>query len=200
MSHAHGTYLGGIRTVECLRQRSRVDPVTGCWHWGLSLTRGVPILHCVTPDDGRRIKLRGRRAALYLQRGKDLAKGQIAFARMCCESDDCVNPEHSRSGNKKAFMAWLVASGRFIKGKTSNANAAAWDKRGRTLTPDMVREIRSTDESTYALAQRFGVSQCAVWLARRGKTHRHVLVGMKVASAFDWRGQIAVNDDEARAA
>lgn len=200
MSHQHGAYLGGIRTVECLRQRSRIDPVSGCWHWGLSLTRGVPILHMVTPDDGRRIKIRGRRAALYLQRGKDLGKGQFAFARTCCESVDCVNPEHARSGNKKALVAWALAAGRFTEAHKSEAHASAWDKRGRRLTPEMVREIRSTDENTHSLARRFGVSQCAVWLARRGKTHRHVLVGTKTATVFDWRGTVAVNDDEAKAA
>lgn len=195
MSHQPGTYLGGIRTVECLRQRSRIDPITGCWHWGLSLTRGVPILHMVTPDTGRKAKFRGRRAALYLARGSDLPDGHWAFARMCCTSEDCVNPAHSRSGTRKAFGEWLAKSGRIKGGKRSEQSRSVWDKRGRRLTPEMVREIRGSTDTTHALAKRMGVSQCAVWLARRGKTHAHVgLAGVKVASVFDWRGSVVMQE------
>jgi hypothetical protein len=38
-------------------------------------------------------------------------------------------------------------------------------------------------------------------MARRGQTHKRVgLAGAQASSVFGWRGQIAVNDDEARAA
>jgi hypothetical protein len=161
----------------------------------------VPFLHFLTPDTQRGVKMRGRRAALYLQRGEDLGSGQWAFARICCPSEDCVNPDHTRSGNRKQFGAWLAKSGK-LRGKgQAEASLDNWDKRGRTLTPEAVQEIRTSTESTYALARRFGVSQCAVWMARRGQTHKRVgLAGAKASSVFGWRGQIAVNDDEARAA
>ena len=189
MSHEQGTYLGGIRSVECLRQRSRVDPDSGCWHWGLSLTRGIPCLHIVTPDTGKPLKARGRRAALYLDRGADLDAGQWAFARSCCNSLDCVNPAHARSGSRKQFGAWLKSSGT-LKGLPGKIKASrdTWDNRGRTLTPACVEKIRSSTASTYALAAELGVSQCAVWLARRGKTHKHVgFAGIKASSVFEWR-------------
>ena len=187
MSHKHGTYLGGVRTVECLRQRSYIDEHTGCWRWRLSLTKGVAFIHFVAPDTGKRIKARGRRVALYLATGKDLPKGQFAFARMCCEHDDCVNPDHVRSGNKRAFVQWMSSTGRIGGGRSAEASRAIWDKRGRKLTPEMVADIRSTDENTHAVAKRLGVSQCAVWQCRKGKTHKHVPIGERAASVFTWR-------------
>jgi hypothetical protein len=111
-----------------------------------------------------------------------------------------VNPDHSRSGNRNQFGAWLAKSGKLKGQRQTGKSDATWDKRGRALTPEAVAEIRGSIESTYALAKRFGVSQCAVWLARRGKTHKHVLIGQRAASVFDWRGTVQVADDEAKAA
>ena len=65
MTHAVGTYLGGIRSVADLRERCRIDDETGCWHWGLAIVRGVPHVAFVD-EDGRRRKGTGR--ALQLQR------------------------------------------------------------------------------------------------------------------------------------
>lgn len=189
MSHKHGTYMGGIRTVECLRQRSHVDPITGCWHWGLSMTKGVPILHLVLPDTAERVKMRGRRAALYLDRGHDLAEGHSAFAKVFCTSPDCVNPEHSRAGSRAEFGKWLAKSGKLKDhARKAEISRKMWDERGRKLKPEQVLQIRASTDSTYALAAEFGVSQCAVWLARRGKTHRHLgLVGKAASSVFNFR-------------
>jgi hypothetical protein len=184
MSHEEGAYLGGIRTVECLRQRSRVDADTGCWHWSLNVDKAAARVHFVTPDTGQRVCMRGRRAALYLLRGHDVRKGYVAFSSSKCSSHDCVNPAHCVSGNRQAHGAWVKRSG-IAAGLPSKIAAArkTWDTRGRTLTPEMVLEIRASTETTYAMAKRLGVAQFTVWSARVGNSHKHVFLP---ASVFNW--------------
>ena len=103
MSHPHGTYLGGIRNLDDLRLRCVVDEDTGCWHWRLSKCDGVPKVHVTHPALPRPGHImRGRRAALLLARGRDLPAGHVAYARLTCQSADCVNPSHCQSGDRHA--------------------------------------------------------------------------------------------------
>ena len=188
MSHKEGTYLGGIRTVEDLRVRCYVDPDTACWHWRLAIVQGHPKVHFVAPDTCKRTTQRGRRAALYLQRGRDLPDGHFAFARLQCKSLDCVNPAHCVSGDRAAHGEYLRQSGR-IKGLPSKCAGSrkSWEKR-RKITPEIAQTIRTSEESTYALAKRLGLSQFAVWSCRVGKSHRATVAN---ASAFTWGGSAA---------
>jgi hypothetical protein len=187
MSHPHGTYLGGIRTLEDLRIRCAVDDDTGCWHWRLSKCDGVPKVHVTHPALPRPGHImRGRRAALLLARGRDLPAGHVAYARLQCTSKDCVNPAHCQSGDRDAHGVYLTKSGR-VKGLLSKAKAsrAMWDKRGRKVTPEVRAHILASEASTYALAKELNLSQFAVWSVRqKGAVHTPHLAQ---ASAFTWR-------------
>jgi hypothetical protein len=187
-----GDYLGGIRTVEDLRQRCRIDSETDCWHWSLAMVQGAPTVHFVAPDTGARTKMRGRRAALYLSTGQDIPAGHVAFARLKCRSADCVNPAHCTSGDRHHHGAWITAAGVHqwpdAKAKRSAASRKAWDKRGRKITQEQAHLIRTSDEDTHSLAKQLGRSQFAVWSVRAGKTHREhlaqasVFTGLKEAA------------------
>lgn len=187
MPHPHGAHLGGIRTLEDLRIRCRVDDETGCWHWGLSLCDGLPKVHVTHPALSRPgYIMRGRRAALLLARGRDLPPGHLAFARLTCISTDCVNPAHCQSGDRHAHGRYLTQSGR-VKGLLSKVKAsrAIWDKRGRKITPEVRAHILASTASTYALAKELGLSQFAVWSVRKaGVVHTQHLAQ---ASVFTWR-------------
>ena len=182
-----GDYLGGIRTVEDLRIRCVVDAETECWHWRLAMVQGSPKVHFVAPDGSGRRTMCGRRAALYLHRGIDIPRGHVAFAKLMCRSADCVNPEHSTSGDRHAHGAWITAAGVHnwpdAKAKRSAASRKAWDKRGRKLTAADVQQIRASSESAAKIAGRIGVSQFAVWAARVGNTHRPHLPQASVFTA-----------------
>ena len=184
MSHAHGTHVNGIRDLAALHCRCRIDDDTGCWHWSLSMSQGAPRVHFKTPDTGRKIIARGRRAALYLARGCDLPKGHVAFARSNCKHDDCVNPEHSTSGSRAQHGLALATSGKTKHLATKSiASRKGWLNR-RALSDEMVRDIRNSDESTYKLAARLGVSNYTVWSCRVGNSHRELMPG---ASVFSYR-------------
>lgn len=165
MPHKHGTYLGGIRSTEDLRLRCRVDEITGCWHWSLSVCNGSPKVHFSL--EGRKYTMHGRRAALCLQRGGLMPAAHVAWAHRCT-SGDCVNPSHARSGTKAEWGRWLASTGR-LRGLPTKIAAAdqARAKRRNLVQPDVLAAIQASPEETIvALAARLGVSRHAVWCAR----------------------------------
>lgn len=172
MSHPHGTYLGGIRSVEDIRQRCRVDDETGCWHWGLAFVQGAPSVSLRHPVTDQRMKMRGRRAVLLIARGKDLPKGHVAFPSDECTSSDCMNPDHCRSGDRHAHGKQITRSGiwKGLPSKVAAGKAAAAAR--RKLTPEAVADARSSDEPAHVLADKWGVSEYAIWAARRFVTHK----------------------------
>ena len=187
MPHAHGADIGGIRTLDDLRARCVINEETGCWHWRLAISQGSPrvhVKHPALPGDNKST-MRGRRAALLLATGRDLPKGQFAYARLCCAASDCVNPKHARAGSRAEHGEWLRKTGK-VKNLLSKSAASrrTWDKRGRKLTPEMRQEILHSGEPHSALAQRFGVSKFVIYQVRKGITHSAVMPG---ASVFNWR-------------
>lgn len=165
-----GAYLGGIRTVEDLRCRCRVDEVTGCWHWSLAIVGGAPSVHWVDADGVRR-KARGRRASLLIA-GRKIAKGHVAFARPVCTSYDCVNPDHSKSGDRDEEGKAIASSGIWKNSPVKIAAAKAVAKKKRKLTDAQAAEIRSSDLSGLALSKQYGLSPYAIWCLRSGRSYK----------------------------
>ncbi|WKB52999.1 hypothetical protein [Eleftheria terrae] len=184
MSHAPGTYLGGIRTVECLRQRSHVDPDTACWHWRLSISQGSPAIHLLDPESGKPFRARGRAAAWMLSHGLRLPKGWVCWG--ICKHDDCVNPAHSRAGTRAAWGAWIAKTG---MGKNRPAKVAANRRIVREklakLTPEQVLEIRRSSMTHVALSKIYGVSPSRIGYIKRGEAWADVVTN---ATVFTWRG------------
>ena len=65
MSHPVGTYLGGIRSVEDLRLRSRICEESGCWRYGLAVSDNGAELSVLV--EGERLRCRGRAAAVMMR-------------------------------------------------------------------------------------------------------------------------------------
>lgn len=166
MSFPHGTYLGGVRSVECLRQRSFVDPESGCWHWRLAIWDKSPRVHL---QDGT--VTRGRRAAVRLALGRDLLPGKVAVPVMRCASDDCVNPAHAYEGTRIEHAAWMRHHGRMATpAKRLAAAAALHGQRRIKLNLEKAREIRLSDAPRIELQNRYGVGPTAINDVLNGKT------------------------------
>lgn len=179
--------LRAIRDLEGLRQRCRINPDTGCWHWSLSMSGRLPMVHLIHPTSGRGVQLRGPRASQVLALGRDLPPGHRAWRHARCTADDCVNPGHCTSGDQAAYGAHVRASG-LMRGlpRMRAANLHTARRRLAKLTLEQAREIRNAEGSEPEIAARYGVSRSRIGAIRRGEAWRDVLSG---ASAFALGGR-----------
>lgn len=182
MAHQHGAYLGGVWSVAALRDRCRINPDTGCWHWSLYLDGNTPMVHVRIGGISR--KCRGRSAAVALTRGAFLAPGELAWAHPQCKARDCVNPAHCKSGTKAQWGADLAASGRLKHNPAKVRASREIGRKRRALTDEQVAFVRSSDLSNVALAKSFGVSDTLIAAVRKGDRYPgHQVRG---ASVFSW--------------
>lgn len=171
----------GIATIDHLRARSVVDPVTHCWHYqGALSAQGRPRIWTFDVDRGEKTVLAGPRAVWFIAHGTQLG---YDLPWMRCGTTDCVCPAHVRRGTRSEFMRWLAAVGR-IGGVATPAQAAV-SALGRAAaglvdTPAEVviamREAYAAGEGKPpALAERFGVERSTAYRLLRGETYKHLL-------------------------
>lgn len=102
MSLKKGQCIGGIRTVEDVRQRCYVHPETGCWHWRLCLKGNIP----QATINGKNESVR---RWVYAQGSKLLrAKTMVVPS---CGNRDCVSPDCSIGKEGPGFAKWLMDQG-----------------------------------------------------------------------------------------
>lgn len=103
----------------------------------------------------------------YEKANGPIPKGLLVLHK--CDNRPCVNPDHLFLGTHAANSKDMVNKGRSVGRDT------AGEKHGEAkLTDDAVREIRSSKVKGRELAAKFGVSESAVSLVRRGKSWTHV--------------------------
>ena|SRR5689334_17005961 len=82
-----------------------------------------------------------------------------------CDVPACVNPEHLFLGTNDDNIADKVSKGRQPRGETQGSSV---------LTDSDVKAIRSSQESSRLLAERFRVSQSNIYQVRTGRTWAHI--------------------------
>jgi hypothetical protein len=179
----HGTDLGGVRSLEALRQRCRIDADTGCWRWGLSSSQGQPRV-ALRAADGVMRTTTGRRAALVLVNdGKLLPPRTRVFQADFCPHWDCVCPSHAIAGTPAQAVQAAVRRGAL----DTPARRAVWAKNRcnrSKLTVEQRMEIGADkSEPAAVVAARYGISVSRVLTYRRGQ----VEVVKRASSVFDWR-------------
>lgn len=167
MPHQPGTYLGGVRDSESLRQRCYVDDC-GCWHLrtghGLPLPRGKRVMVHVHGAGS----VTATRAALLVS-GRELPpRGSVAYRT--CTSYDCVNPEHVAVRTKSEHG---LATGRGNVAVKTAANIKAGAKRCR-LTPQQRARVEWSDESPHKIAREVGITPSWAYEMRRRAQQRTV--------------------------
>jgi hypothetical protein len=107
--------------------------------------------------------VRAHRLAFMATKGR-IPVGMIV--RHACDNCECVNPKHLLLGTKKDNSRDMVARGR----------ASRWEDRPgspghrlrRKLTLEQIGEIRGSQESSYALSERYAVSAVQIRRIRSG--------------------------------
>lgn len=182
MSHAKGANLGGIRTLDDLRLRCRIDEDTRCWHYGGKELRRQ------TSTVEPRVWLADRRSAVtvpkaaWLLAGKPLKDGHSVWTR--CRTYCCGNPAHLMAGSKAQWGKWVSAQGH-MRGRPERAaiNRRIKLETGQcALTMELAGWIRESSQTGREIAQVLGVSEYVVSKVRRGRTY----TAATVASVFGW--------------
>lgn len=133
------------------------EPTTACIEWRSRRDHdGYGTLRL----DGKSI--RAHRAAYEVSKGS--ARGLVV--RHTCDNRVCVNPNHLILGTHANNVQDCVERGRRAVGR---------DMPHAKLTEEIVREIRSSDLSAYALSKKFGVGHSTVDRVKRGLKWKHVV-------------------------
>lgn len=172
----------GIETLMDLRGRCVIDDITKCWKWSGYAQDGLPSVWFKHPATGKIVKAQGRRAALILKTGFDLESGMRAIRLPICERTDCCNPDHTMSGDAKAFGKSLMETGVFKNSVKRIASNRANARKTRKLTDEQIAEIRSDERSTIALGRIYGVCSNTINDIKRGVRYRQTFVGASIFS------------------
>lgn len=153
-----GIRTDGLRTVQDLMDRCRVDDETGCWIWSYGRDpNGRPTTWL--PEQGRRVSLGV--AIGFLKTGLAPEKGVVWHC--ICTTTNCANPKHRRAGNRSSQM--LAA--KLTRSPLAKAYIAATKRRTSKLSDESAAAIRASDEILKVLAERYGVSISMCSLIRR---------------------------------
>ena len=151
----------------------RVEPIPhgGCWIWmGKADRHGYGRIFC----DGK--EGFAHRFSWRRHRG-EIPAGMGVLHK--CDVTGCVNPDHLFLGAPADNSADKVKKGRHGQERGGRTRRALGYNRGARnvgskLTEDRVREILGSGESDIVLAERFGVSDTAIWSVRHGRTWRYL--------------------------
>lgn len=176
MSYHPGAICGGVRSLEDIRARCRIDEETGCWLWGMAqhIDRGRPGTYGRTylPDHGEPRHASAHRAA-WLVSGRKLPKGHIVW-RSLCAGGLCCNPQHCKSGTA-ADKGRDQAMRGTLKG---NVNRRIQNQRNarKNMTPAHVVEravaMFASGMAQKAVAAELGIAKDTARKIRLG-THPH---------------------------
>lgn len=167
----------GIATVDDLRARSTIDPVTRCWHYTGARRDGHPRIWTADLDAMDKRVLAGPRAVWYIAHGTPLGS---LVAYMACMTADCVCPVHVRKGSRADLNALMSRHGLLSTRSAAKAAAAAKGRAaaGHRDTPEaVVLAVRAAKGTASAerIGLALGVSKSVAARILRGETFRHLL-------------------------
>jgi hypothetical protein len=151
--------MGRPTLLERFQSKYHPDPETGCWLWIAGrFAQGYALIAV------------HRQAKKAHRIAWELFRGPIPPGMLVCHTCDimhCVNPEHLFLGTHLDNTRDMIAKGRHRFGMAGERNPRA------KLTLDQVREIRSSSENQYVLAERYGVTQSNISIIQSGVNWKH---------------------------
>ncbi|RTL08961.1 MAG: hypothetical protein EKK62_04795 [Acidimicrobiia bacterium] len=172
-----------INTVDDVRARCRIDPVTHCWHWLGATSRGKPVMYTLDPGRVDKRVMPGRRAVWCIAHGSAPSPGYLVVAS--CGVSDCVAPAHLIEVRGRAGVTQRLARAGRLRGiAVAQKRAAAATARARKgvvdLQPDQVRQIRAllaAGASQAEVGRGMGLSRGVINRIALGLSYRHVPQG-----------------------
>jgi hypothetical protein len=173
-----GRKARGMGSVQALKSRCIIDPVTHCWQWQGAFSAGEPRLWAFDHALGDKRVMTGPAAAWNIAHDAPVPRGKMVFRG--CMNRVCLNPAHLRLARSLAEVGEHQRRAGTRKGRPRTpaqaaANQRMRDARGLPQTPpEIVRAIRAAPAgiTNVALAAQHGVAHQTVSRIRRGESHR----------------------------
>lgn len=168
------TRQDGIRTMDDIKARCRIDTETGCWVWAGAMQRGTPRVWL--PSFG----VQSMSGALqWLIHGTRPLSGLMLVPT--CRNPACANPKHREWGTRSDLFSIL----RPKLAADHRARIGAGKRKVSLLySPELHHEIMTTKEPIKDMAARLGVHFTHLYRIRRGKAWQ---ASACASSAFTWR-------------
>lgn len=149
-------------TIQYFRERSIVDPETGCWNWQKATSQhGYGVVNV----NGK--TTRAHRASFICASGLDIGPDTDVCHR--CDNRRCVNPDHLFSGSRADNMADCARKGRIKTPRLQGEYCPA-----AKLTEKEVLLIRADTRSQRQIASVYGVDKGTIAAIKNGKTWRSI--------------------------
>lgn len=170
--------LGGVRSVDDIKDRCVIDDITGCWAWRAARdSNGAPSLQL--PALGRVVSL-GVAIGFFLT-GAAPAPGVVWHCT--CETRQCANPAHRKAGNRSTQM--LAA--KLTRSPQTRARMMAGKRRGAKLSQADADEIRGSSLKLTEIMARYGITKGYACEIRAGKRRAPLAApGSSVFSLAGW--------------
>jgi hypothetical protein len=189
MSHKHGAYLGGVRSLEDIRLRCYCSDDDECWHFRTA--RGKPVSKVLCQSiwfNGMSSSV--TRVVWQLKTKKPVAADMVVYR--VCSAYDCVNPKHLRCGTKQDEFEYRKANGLTRSLKRTIANRTT-KRPNQKMTAELLTWLIESTQSGVAAAHGLGIAQsranCLRVAARKPATVAAASVFSLAAS-----GLLASND------
>lgn len=153
----------GLSEYDRLFKWTEVAGPNECWNWKGSRKKGW---HGQWRNGLGQIEL-AHRAAWRIMKG-EIPPGMFVLHR--CDNPACMNPSHLFLGTQADNLKDMWAKGRARPGVSKG------EKHGNAkLTAELVRDIRSSQESGVELARRLNLTTTTICDVRKRRTWKHIV-------------------------
>jgi len=166
MSITQGQYLGGVRNLQDLQNRCKVDEDCNCWVWrGYMFNGKTPMVRF----DG--MARNARRVAVEMLDGKPLRPGYRVVQGSKCDAG-CINPAHAKRLNPTEYLKHLNRTSAMNGPAHHAARTSAQRARSKVRSIEHARELRLrvlAGEDKEAVAASYNISVAHLHKIMRGE-------------------------------
>jgi len=167
-----GKYLGGIRDLQSVMDRCRIDEVTHCWNWSqcTGQSGGAPRGYASFPWLDTPISTTIRRAVVAYETGAALKNGWRVWSK--CGNSLCCNPSHIGYGPTEKWGEALAKSGVHKNNPRKIAANRKTVLRFRKLTEEQAMQVRESEKTCTQLAEELGVCVNTISMIRLNRSYK----------------------------
>ena len=190
-AHLRKVQGNGVRSLEDIRLRCKVDDITGCWLWSLCVgTGGTPKVGIPAGVLRETEHVMSTAKAAWLLSGRKLEAGQVVW-RAHCGDHRCVNPDHCKALTRREMRNACGESNR-EKGSIKRAAVNRATAVSNAVKPDIVAEVEKRlkqGKKQREIAAELTVSRDTVHRISSGKhlySAGRTAPLLRAASVFTW--------------